>query len=59
MMDGPPRKPGRPRLPQAMRRVNLYLDSASLAIARRLGNGNTSAGIRLALAEIHKRSIRK
>ncbi len=34
------------------RRVNLYLDAESLAIAARLGNGNLSSGIRKALATV-------
>ena len=32
------------------KRVNVYLDAASLEYAARLGNGNVSEGIRKALA---------
>ena len=31
------------------KRVNVYLDTASLSVAEALGNGNVSAGIRIAL----------
>ena len=45
-----PRPVGRPPEIDAGRRVQVYLDAASLRIAARLGGGNTSAGIRAALA---------
>lgn len=45
----PARKPaGRP-VKICGKRVNVYLDAASLEIASRLGNGNVSEGIRGAL----------
>ncbi len=31
------------------RRINLYMDAASIATAERIGSGNISAGIRMAL----------
>ena len=31
------------------KRVNVYLDAETLAAAKKLGNGNTSEGIRIAL----------
>jgi hypothetical protein len=34
------------------RRLNIYLDSASLETAAKLGGGNVSEGIRLALAAL-------
>lgn len=33
------------------KRVQVYLDSGSLAIAAKMGNGNVSEGIRTALSE--------
>lgn len=41
---------GRPAEMAGGKRVNVYLDAASLARASELGNGNISEGIRLALA---------
>lgn len=41
---------GRPVELDGGKRVQVYLDSKSLAIASKLGNGNTSEGIRLALS---------
>ena len=41
---------GRPDTMDSGRRIQVYLDAPSLAIAERLGNGNVSAGIRVALA---------
>lgn len=43
--------PGRPAELQDGKRVNVYLDAQALEIARRLGDGNVSAGIRRALRE--------
>ena len=45
-----PHPGGRPKKMVGGRRVNLYLDAESLAIAARLGKGNLSSGIRKALA---------
>ena len=45
----PVRAPGRPSEMNEGKRVNVYLDAASLAAAAKLGNGNVSEGIRLAL----------
>jgi len=42
-------KPGRPSEMSGGKKVNTYLDSESIAIATRIGNGNVSEGIRLAL----------
>jgi len=42
---------GRPREIAEGRRVNVWLDQASVERAESLGNGNVSAGIRSALAE--------
>ena len=42
---------GRPQEMKSGKRVNVYLDAASLARAAKLGNGNVSAGIRKALRE--------
>ena len=53
------RKPGRPS-EIGGRDVKLYLDEHSIQIAKEIGNGNLSKGIRLALsfaannAEFHK-----
>lgn len=41
---------GRPALMEGGKRVQVYLDEASLAVAKRCGKGNVSEGIRLALA---------
>ena len=40
---------GRPSSVTEGRRVNAYLDPDSIEVAGRLGNGNTSEGIRIAL----------
>lgn len=42
--------PGRPNEIEAGRRVNVWLDKASVERAEAIGNGNVSAGIRAALA---------
>lgn len=34
------------------KRVNVYLDAETLAAAKKLGNGNTSEGIRTALKKL-------
>lgn len=45
------RKPaGRPATMKDGQRVNVYLDAASLKTAAKLGDGNVSEGIRIALA---------
>lgn len=41
---------GRPEEMDGGKRVNVYLDAASLERARDIGNGNISVGIRIALA---------
>lgn len=46
----PPGVVGRPPELEGGKRVNVYLDARSLARAARLGDGNVSEGIRLALA---------
>jgi hypothetical protein len=43
-------KPGRPEEMQGGKRRNVYLDDASWDTAVKLGNGNASDGIRMALA---------
>ncbi len=43
---------GRPSEMESGRKVNSYLDADSIAIATRLGNGNLSKGIRLALKSV-------
>lgn len=43
-------KRGRPAEIEGGKRVNVYLDAASLASAAELGGGNVSEGIRIALA---------
>ncbi len=40
---------GRPKEMTGGKKVNTYLDAESIAIASRLGNGNVSEGIRVAL----------
>jgi hypothetical protein len=40
---------GRPSVMEGGKRVNVYLDAESLAVAAQLGNGNVSEGIRIAL----------
>lgn len=49
-------EPGRPAELEGGRRVNVYLDVASLEIASRLGAGNVSEGIRKALASAGDRT---
>ena len=44
-------KAGRPAEMDGGKRVNLYLDSESLSIAYKLGDGNYSAGVRKALKQ--------
>jgi hypothetical protein len=44
-----PKPVGRPSSLQNGKRVNVYLDAISLDAAAKLGNGNVSEGIRLAL----------
>jgi len=44
-----PSKGGRPQEMAGGRRVNTYLDAASVALAVKLGNGNVSEGIRIAV----------
>ena len=46
--------PGRP-VEIDVRRVQVYLDAVSLAVAATLGNGNVSAGVRAALTEAQKK----
>ncbi len=48
-------KPGRPEEMQGGKRVQVYLDAESLAIAAKLGNGNVSDGIRKALKQAAER----
>ena len=43
---------GRPKLMEGGKRFNIYLDSISLETADKLGGGNVSEGIRLALAAL-------
>jgi hypothetical protein len=45
----PKRPSGRPPTLTKGKRVNLYLDAETLAAALKLGNGNASAGVRIAL----------
>lgn len=42
-------KPGRPSEMEGGGRRNIYLDAASMEIAKRLGDGNISEGVRAAL----------
>lgn len=49
-----PPHPGPPRQMEGGRRCNVYLGSEALAAAKRLGNGNVSAGIRAALERADK-----
>lgn len=44
-------RPGRPEEMAGGRKVNTYLDANSIAIASKLGQGNVSEGIRIALAK--------
>lgn len=44
-----PAPPGRPSALDGGKKVNTYLDVKSVAIAKRLGDGNVSEGIRRAL----------
>jgi hypothetical protein len=53
------RKPiGRPKEIKAGRRVNAWLDQASVDRAKALGDGNVSAGIRRAL-DVSKQDTKK
>lgn len=45
---------GRPKIMTDGKRVNVYLDAATLAAAEKLGKGNVSAGIRIALRHATK-----
>lgn len=45
----PKASPGRPPSLSGGKRVNVYLDAASLKAADKLGGGNVSEGIRIAL----------
>lgn len=49
MAEKPKRKPPNLKM-EGGRKVNVWLDAASVATAQRLGNGNVSEGIRRALA---------
>lgn len=51
LIEWPSGSPGRPTEMPDGRRVNVYLDAASLNTAARLGNGNVSEGIRKALKQ--------
>lgn len=42
---------GRPAEMEGGKRVNVYLDANSLEVAAKLGNGNVSEGIRIALSK--------
>lgn len=44
-------RPGRPEEMAGGRKVNTYLDANSIAIASKLGQGNVSEGIRIALSK--------
>lgn len=48
---------GRPSEMEGGKRVNVYLDAESLAIAAKLSNGNVSEGIRKALKRIADEDI--
>lgn len=54
-LDSEPRPVGRPSTVGG-KRVQVYLDDASLALAAEIGNGNTSEGIRVALKEAGERT---
>jgi hypothetical protein len=43
---------GRPPVMDGGKRVNVYLDAESLFVAAKLGSGNVSEGIRIALREL-------
>lgn len=47
----PPGQVGRPAEMEGGKRVNVYLDAKSLETAAKLGNGNVSEGIRIALGK--------
>lgn len=47
---------GRPSAMDGGKKVNTYLDAQSVEIAKRLGNGNVSDGIRKALKSAEKQS---
>ncbi len=48
---------GRPPSLSGGKRVNVYLDAASLKAADKLGGGNVSEGIRMALNPLLGRSV--
>ena len=48
---------GRPPSLSGGKRVNVYLDAASLKTADKLGGGNVSEGIRMALKPLLGRSV--
>lgn len=48
---GIPNDPGRPPEMAGGKRTNIYLDEDGRATAEKLGNGNVSEGIRIALAQ--------
>lgn len=50
-IDWPPGQVGRPAEMTGGKRVNVYLDAESLEAAAKLGDGNVSEGIRVALAK--------
>lgn len=49
MNEAPARSRGRPRMLRTGQKATLYLDAATLARARAIGQGNVSAGIRAAV----------
>ena len=53
----PKASPGRPPSLYGGKRVNVYLDAASLKAADKLGGGNVSEGIRIALKPMLGRSV--
>lgn len=48
---------GRPAYLKRGKRINIYIDIDSLAIAKRLGSGNVSKGIRSALIARDKKEV--
>lgn len=54
MEDSPKRRPGRPPALKQGRMRGLYLDDDTADMARSLGEGNMSAGIRLAVRVVHE-----
>ena len=47
----PKRKPGRPKVLKDGSRVNVFLDRATIDKAKRIGQGELSAGLRQAVAK--------